>query len=883
VKKYKQNGNPLLKAQVHLLPSSTAPSLQRAIELHQLGRLDQAEVVYRQLIKIEPRNADALHLLGVIAIQTGHYQGAVEVISRAIEINSNVANFYSSLGIALQELKQLDAALASYDKAISHRPDYAGAYFSKGNILHSLRQLDEAVSSYDMAILLKPDYVEAYSNRGIVLLDLKQFEASVASYSKAIELKPDYAAAYFNRANALVELKQLVEAVANYEKAIVLKPDYVEAYSNRGNILRDLKQLEAAVTSYDKAIVLKSDYAEAYSNRGNVLLDLKQFQASVASYNKAIELNPDYAAAYFNRGNALVELKQLVEAVENYDKAIDLKPDYVEAYSNRGNILRDLKQLEAAVTSYDKAIVLKSDYAEAYSNRGNVLHDLKQFEASVASYNRAIELKPDYAEAYYNLGIVLHDLKQLDAALASFDKALALKPEYDYLFGMRLSLKMNMCDWQDFEMNVNKLSYMIRHQLKATSCFSSLSLPITLSDQRQAAELFCRHEYPLDLSLSPILKTQKKRKIRIGYYSADFHIHPVSILSIGLFEHHDKSKFEIIAFSLGPDSHDEMRDRIVKVFDEFLDVQAKPDKEVAQLSRTLCIDIAIDLGGHTKNSRPGIFACRAAPIQVIYLGYPGTMGAPFYDYLIADKVLIPERSRVQYVEKIAYLPDCSFPGDPGRKISDRIFNRAELGLPQTGFIFCCFNNEYKINPQVFDIWIKILQNVSDSVLWLKEPNATARLNLLKEAAKRGLDADRIIFSSRVNDLSEHLARLKVADLFLDTFPYNAHATALDALWAGLPIVTCLGESFASRVAASLLSTLKIPELITSTPQAYTDLAIDLAQKPAMLQTFKNKLAENLINSPLFDLDRYCGSIEVAYSKMYDRYLTELSPEDIYID
>ena len=781
VKKYKQYGNPLLKAQVPLLPSSPPPSLQRAVELHQLGRLDQAEAVYRQLIEIEPRNADALHLLGVIAIQTGHYQGAVEIISQAIVMNSNVANFYSSQGIALQELKQLDAALASYDKAISLRPDYAEAYFSKGNILHSLRRLDEAASSYDMAILLKPDYVEAYSNRGIVLLDLKQFEASVASYSKAIELKPDY------------------------------------------------------------------------------------------------------AAAYFNRGNALVELKQLLEAVANYDKAIDLKPDYAEAYSNRGNALNDLKQFEASVASYNKAIDLKPDYAEAYSNRGNVLHVLNQFEASVASYNKAIELKPDYAEAHFNLGILLQELKQLDAALASFDKALTLKPEYDYLFGMRLYLKMNMCDWQDFEMNVNKLSYRIRHQLKATSCFSSLSLPITLPDQRQAAELFCRHEYPLDLSLGPIPKSQKKRKIRIGYYSADFHIHPVSILSIGLFEHHDKSKFEIIAFSLGPDSHDEMRDRIVKVFDEFLDVQAKTDKEVAQLSRALCIDIAIDLGGHTKNSRPGIFACRAAPIQVIYLGYPGTMGAPFYDYLIADKVLIPERSRVHYVEKIAYLPDCSFPGDPGRKISDRIFNRAELGLPQTGFIFCCFNNEYKINPQVFDIWIKILQNVSDSVLWLKEPNATAKLNLRKEAAKRGLDADRIIFSSRVNDLSEHLARLKVADLFLDTFPYNAHATALDALWAGLPIVTCLGESFASRVVASLLSTLKIPELITSTPQAYTDLAIDLAQNPAMLQTFKNKLAENLINSPLFDLDRYCGSIEVAYSKMYDRYLTELPPEDIYID
>ena len=347
--------------------------LNQAFAFHQKGHLPQAKALYEEILVMQPKHFDSLHLLGVIAYQTKNHQRAVDLIGKAIELYPKNAAFYSNRGLALQELKQLDAAVASYDKAIA----------------------------------LKADYAEAYSNRGNVLQELKQLDAAVASYDKAIALKADYAEAYYNRGNALKELKRLDVAVASYDKAIALKADYAEAYSNRGLVLQELKQLDAAVASYDKAIALKADYAEAYSNRGNVLQKLKQLDAAIASYNQAIALKADYAEAYSNRGNALKKLKQLDAAVASYDKAIALKADYAEAYYNRGNALQELKQLDAAVASYDKAIALKADYAEAYSNRGLVLQELKQLDAAVASYDKAIALKPDFAGAYWNKSLAL--------------------------------------------------------------------------------------------------------------------------------------------------------------------------------------------------------------------------------------------------------------------------------------------------------------------------------------------------------------------------------------------------------------------------------------------------------------------------------------------
>jgi predicted O-linked N-acetylglucosamine transferase (SPINDLY family) len=815
-RKIKQYTNPFLKAKGPLVAtgSSTLTGFQLAVGLHQQGHLSQAESIYRQLLDIEPRHSDALHLLGVIGYQTGNYQAAVDMIGQAIEINPNQASYYSNFGLSLHELKQFEAALASYDKAIA----------------------------------LKPDYAEAYSNHGLSLYELKKFEAALVSYDKAIALKPDYA----------------------------------EAYSNRGLAHKELSQFESAVTDYDKAISLNPDSAEAFSNRGVALKDLKQLDAAIASFDIAIALKPDYAEAYSNRGIAHLELNQLEAAAANLDKAITLKPNLAEAYLNLGVVQRKLKQLDAAITSYDKAIALNPDYAEAYSNRGVALKELNQLDAAVASYDLAIALKPDLAEAYANRGAALQDLKQLVNAIASYDMALALKPDFDYLFGMRLHLKMHLCDWQEFEHNVSELRLKIQRNAKASSCFDVLALPIGIGEQRQSAEIWNSDKNPHNQSLCPILKYARKPKIRIGYFSADFYNHATTYLIAELFERHNKSKFELIAFSFGPDKKDEMRSRVSNAFDQFIDVVAMSDKSIAQLSRELEIDIAVDLKGLTQDTRLGIFSYNAAPIQVSYLGYPGTLGADYIDYLIADKTLVPHESQKQYSEKIVYLPNSYQVNDRQRVIASKHFTKQELGLRQEDFVFCCFNNNYKITPGVFDSWARILKAVNASVLWLLEDNPAAAINLQKEAALRGVDPTRLVFAKRM-DLPEHLARHKAADLFLDTLPYNAHTTASDALWAGLPVLTCTGESFASRVAASLLNAIGLPELVTQTQGQYELLAIELATNPDKLKNIKAKLERNRMTTPLFDTQLFTKHLEEAYTNMYERYQADLEPEHFYID
>ena len=606
-----------------------------------------------------------------------------------------------------------------------------------------------------------------------------------------------------------------------------------------------------------------------------------QIGQAEAIYLQLLQIDSRNADALHLLGVIAIQTGHYVGAVGMIDKAIEVNPNAAIYYSNRGNALQELKQFDAAVTSYDKAIALKPDYADAYFNRGIALKALKQFDAAVTSYDKAIALKPDYAEAYSNRGRAMRALKQLEAAVTSYNKALELKPDYDYLLGIRLHLKMYLCDWQDFERDVSELSLKTQSNAKASPCLPLLALPIGLTEQRKAAETWCADKHSFNPSLGSIIKSARKSKILIGYYSADFHTHPVSILSVGLFEYHDKSKFELIAFSFGPDTKDEIRDRIKNSFDKFIDVREKSDKEVAALSRKLRVDIAIDLGGHTENCRTGIFSFRAAPIQLSYLGYLGTMGAEYYDYLIADSTLIPQEYQSFYSEKIVYLPSYQV-NDNKQNIPQVALSREELNLPNDGFVFCCFNANYKITPSTFDGWMRILNAVQGSVLLLYTDISTAAKNLKMEAEKRGVNPERLIFGERLTR-TQYLARCRSADMFLDTLPYNAGATASDALWAGLPVLTCMGDSFASRYAASMLFAIGLPELVTETQAKYEALAIELATNPIKLKSIKDKLENNRLTTPLFDTALFTKHIETAYSKIYEQYQDDLPSDHIYIN
>jgi predicted O-linked N-acetylglucosamine transferase (SPINDLY family) len=441
---------------------------------------------------------------------------------------------------------------------------------------------------------------------------------------------------------------------------------------------------------------------------------------------------------------------------------------------------------------------------------------------------------------------------------------------------------MFMCDWQDFNVKVENLLLQTNENKKSSFCYSLLALTDSPSIQRKSSEIWINDKHPFNSLFGSILKSRQRDKIKIGYYSPDFREHPVAHLLIELLELHDKNQFELFGFYFGPPDSSKMHKRVSSAFNQFIDVGLKSDKDIALISRELGIDIAVDLTGFTESARTDIFSYRVAPIQVNYLGYPGTTGAEYIDYIIADPIIIPTESQQYYSEKIVYLPNSYQVNDRQRSMTDKVFTKDELGLPKDSFVFCCFNNNYKITPNTFDGWVRILKVVKGSVLWLLEDNPIAVLNLRKEAQVRGLDPNRLVFAKRANP-PEHLARHRAADLFIDTLPYNAHTTASDALWAGLPVLTCMGESFASRVAASLLNAIELPELITTTQKQYEARAIELATNPEKLKAIKYKLERNRLTTALFDTPRFTKHIEAAYKQMYERYQDDLPLNNIYIE
>jgi predicted O-linked N-acetylglucosamine transferase (SPINDLY family) len=514
--------------------------------------------------------------------------------------------------------------------------------------------------------------------------------------------------------------------------------------------------------------------------------------------------------------------------------------------------------------------VLKPNSAVAFNNRGISLQVLKRFDEALASYDRAIALNPEYAAAFGNRGRAYGELRRLGDALTDFEKALALDPKQNYIKGDYLNAKMHLCNWSQFADDSGGLISAILKGNYVSQPFALLPVSTTAAIQRKCAELFVADRYPAPLV--PLWRGERyaHERIRVGYVSGDLREHPVAVLAAGLFEHHDRSQFETIAISFGAFDPDRMTERLKGTFERFIDVRGRGDHEIAVLMRDLEIDIAVDLNGFTGDARPNIFAARPAPVAVNYLGYAGTLGRNYWDYIVADEFVLPAAAQSDYAEQVVYLPGSFMPNDDGRKISTATPSRSAAGLPEHGFVFCCFNNSYKFTPDVFDIWMRLLRAVEGSVLWLSASNDRATQNLRAEASKRGVSPERLIFASRVASNEDHLARLRLGDLFLDTLYYNAHTTACDALWAGLPVLTHPGPTFASRVAGSLLNAVGLPELIAPSLEDYEVLALKLAREPARLAAIKEKLARNIKTHPLFDTARFTRHMEAAYTTMWQR-------------
>jgi protein O-GlcNAc transferase len=592
---------------------------------------------------------------------------------------------------------------------------------------------------------------------------------------------------------------------------------------------------------------------------------------AAARYADVLRVEPGNADAHYYLGMAACQQGRFAEGAECARRALASDPRQVRAHVLMGRALQALARYEEALASFDRAIAQAPDFAQAHGHRADLLNELGRYGEAIESYDRALALAPEVIADWFNRASALIAVGRYEDAVASFDRILALKPDFDradVLLPPRFLSKLRLCDWTNVQTEAAQLLRMIKERRPLSVPFAALMIAASPADQLECARCYVRDQPHFPPTWQGEIYSHDR--IRVAYLSADLREHATAYLMAGLFECHDRSRFEITALSLTPDDHSPMQERVRAACERFIDVHSKTDQEIANLIRAHEIDILIDLMGFFRGNRLGVPARRPAPIQVNYLGYPATLGADYFDYILADTTVVAEAEWASYSERIIWLPDAYQINDSRRAISERRLARAECGLPEQVFVYCCFNNSYKILPEVFDIWMRLLKATADSVLWLIETSSTASANLRREAERRGVAAQRLIFAPKMA-LPEHLARYRQADLFLDTLPYNAHTTASDALWAGLPLLTCMGETFASRVAASLLKAIGLDELITRSLAEYEALALKLAGNPPQLRALREKLARNRTTCPIFDTRRLTRQIESAYLTMVGHY------------
>lgn len=739
------------------------------------------------------------------------------------------------------------------------------ALLNQAIAFHQTGRLADAERLYLQLMAAAPREPAAHHMLGVVRAQQGRNSEALALMGQALNLRPGAPEVLSNLGNVLRAQGRLEEALARYDQALAVKPDYFATWNKRALVLHDLGRLGEAMESAERALALQPGYAEALNSRGIVMAGLGRFAEALADYDRALMLAPNFPDALSNRALTLQSLRRLEEALSSVEQALRIDGGFAEAWNNRGVILFNLKQTAEALASYERALTLRPDYAEGFNNRSAALFGLKRFAEALSDSDRALALRPGFADALYNRGNALSELNRPQEALASYEQTLEADPAHPRALSGLANAAMTIGDWG----RTAKLTGRLKSEILAGT---SLIQPFVLMGywDDNELQLRCSQTYMRQAGPGPLAPLwtgpgYKHDKIRIAYLSADFHEHVTATLMVEMFEQHDRERFEITAVSFGPDDGSAMRIRLVKAFDRFHDARQQSDRDVAKLLRQWEIDIAVDLGGYTSGARPWVLAHRPCPVQAKYMGYPGTSGSDFIDYIVADALVVPPDQEEFFSEKIAHLPDTLWVTDTKRAIGP-LPSRAEAGLPQTGFVFCCFNHNWKITPPLFDIWMRLLQATEGSVLWLLEGNASIRGNLCKEAAARGIAPERLIFAPRTTP-DKHLARQQLADLFLDTLPYNAHTTASDALWVGLPLITMAGNSFPARVAASILTAAGLPELIAKDLPGYETLALELAHDPARLAGIRQKLIAGRDGMALFDTVRFTRNLEAAYIAM----------------
>ena len=893
------------------------------------GRYEEALATTESVYETDAWRIDNLLLLGAIHFQLKNYSESIFYNQQAIRIDSNFAEAYGNLGNSLRELGDVSGAVQFYLKAIKLKPRFYDAYNNLGSTYMQMGKVKQAVDTYQMALVLNPDLVDAHSNLGNLYKAQGKLIEAKKTYLEAIQIRPDFAIAWNNLAGVFKEEGDLETAIKYYQEAVRLTPDFADAQSNLGNALRDSGRLREAKIAYKRAILLRPDFAVAHGNLASAYYDEGEMDMAIKTYKYALQLEPNFPDALNNLGNALREIGKLDEAIQSFRKCIELKPDHPHAYNNLGNglkdknmikeamhcyttacrlmprfavahsnlgsLLKDQGKVEQALAHYAKAVDIDPSFADAYSNMGNAYKSLGQLKDAITCYTKAVRLKPNFAHAYSNLATAYRDGSRFDDAITCYRKALSLKPEFPDAQCALAHCLLQLCDWRMMEDDQNTVQRIVDSQIKASSVlmpslqpYHSLSFPMK-PEQRLALARAVARAVKRTVSLVGLPRFRFKAKapdarIKVGYVSSNFGSHPSGHAIRGLFRHHNEKTFEVFCYATSKSDGSEVRNKIETHAHHFVDVSDMPSVGIAKRIHADGIHILVDLNGYTEGARPEVFAFRPAPVQIIYGASQSSSGAPWMQYAITDKTIVPALPSPSFDEKLIFMPGSCIINDYSQSARfvldpDQCPRRDAFGLSEDKVVFANFGQSGKISPDIFDCWCRILKRVRNSVLWLVRFPALSEINLRAEAKARGLKDRQLVFTDII-PRAEHLKRGYLADLYLDTFPHSAQTTGGDTLWSGTPMVTCAGDEPTSRVGASLLLSAGLPSLVAKDMAEYEDIVVNLASDVDKLWELRKQVEEKRLSTKIFDTKTWVRDYEAGILAAWKRHEAGKEPDHI---
>lgn len=906
--------------------------IAHAHQMYKAGNFKQALEHCNAVYERNPQRTDNLLLLGAIHYQLHDFDMCIAKNEEALQIDPRFAECYGNMANAWKEKGNIDFAIRYYLTAIELRPNFADAWANLASAYLLKGRFNEAAQCCRQALALNPHLVDAHSNLGNLMKAQGLVQEAYNCYVEALRIQPKFAIAWSNLAGLFMEAGDLKKALQYYKEAIKLKPTFSDAYLNLGNVYKALGMPQEAILCYQRALQVQPDYVTAYGNLASIYYEQGNLEMAIFHFKRAISLDSGFLEAYNNLGNALKDSGRVEEAIQCYRQCLALQPTHPQALTNLGNIYMEWNMLSAAASYYkatlsvttgisapfnNLAIIYKQqgNYVDAIScynevlridplaadglvNRGNTYKEIGRVNEAIQDYMRAINIRPTMAEAHANLASAYKDSGHVEAAVKSYKQALILRPDFPEATCNLLHTLQCVCDWEDRENKFIEVEVILRRQIKmsvlpSVQPFHAIAYPIDPILALEISRKYAAHcsviasryslppfNYPAPL---PIRGEGRNGRLRVGYVSSDFGNHPLSHLMGSIFGMHDRENVEVFCYALSQNDGTEWRQRIQSEAEHFIDVSSMSSDMIARLINEDKIQILVNLNGYTKGARNEIFAMQPAPIQISYMGFPGTTGASYIHYLVTDEFVSPSCFSHIYSEKLVHLPHCYFVNDYKQKNRDVLDlkcqpKRSDYGLPEDKFIFACFNQLYKMDPDIFNTWCNILKRVPNSALWLLRFPAAGEMRLRNYAVQQGVQPDQIIFTD-VAMKNEHIRRSALADLFLDTPLCNAHTTGTDVLWAGLPMVTLPLEKMATRVAGSLcLATGVGEEMIVSSTKEYEEKAVSLALNRPKLQDLTNRLKAARLTCPLFDTVRWVRNLERSYFKMWNLYCSGQHPQ-----